>query len=201
MDERRNNYVLLEQDGVISLRAPHGYDKSWEKFEFLPRALHALQLLATNDYAAVVISRRNSVGAGLQSPRDLEGITRRLLLEVAISHGHIAQVYYCQHRIEDGCDCYGPNSGLIARAKTEHGIRMEETYFVGETDYALEAGLAAGCSCIRIQRDAFLHPPALAEGRYRVMSSLFEAADYIVEAGKTREFAYADAACTAAKGM
>jgi D-glycero-D-manno-heptose 1,7-bisphosphate phosphatase len=201
MEERRYRYVLLEQDGVISLRSAYGYDKCWEKFEFLPRALPALRLLATHDYAAVVISRRNSVGAGLQSPRDLEAIARRLQLEVAISHGHIAQVYYCQHRIEDGCDCYGPNSGLIARAKAEHGFLMEETYFVGDKDFAIEAGLAAGCSCIRIQRDAFLHPPALAEGRYRVMSNLFEAAEYIVETGKTREFAYAGAACTAAKGM
>ncbi|MGB8475294.1 MAG: hypothetical protein WCE61_14520 [Candidatus Acidiferrum sp.] len=191
MDDQRKRYILLDRDGVISRRHSNGHAGSWEISEFLPRALEALRLLAANDYTGIVISRETCASAGTQEAGELGALTRRFLLEVAISEGHIAQVYYCRHRQEDGCDCYRPNAGLIARARADHGFLKEATYFISERMDKLESAAASGCPCIRIQRDAFLQAAAPSEGPYRVASNLYEAAEQILglETARGRECA------------
>lgn len=53
--------VLLDRDGVINRRIPNGYVTSWEQFEFLPRALDALRLLAEGGHRALVVSNQACV--------------------------------------------------------------------------------------------------------------------------------------------
>lgn len=191
MEEEGLRYILLDRDGVISRRNSNGSAKCWDKFEFLPRALEALRLLAANHYAGIVISRQTCTCDGVQSSKDLDGLTRRFLLEVALSEGHIAQVYYCRHREEDVCNCYEPGAGLIARAKADHRFLPEETYFIGEKEFDLQAAAAAGCPCIRIQRDAFLQTATPDEGHYKVASNLYEVAEQILALRHVREQEYA----------
>lgn len=190
MIERQRRYVLLDRDGVISRRNSNGHANSWDQFEFLPRALEAMRLLAVNDYAGIVISRQTCAGDREKSSSELDVLTRRFLTEVALSEGHIAKVYYCRHGKEDQCTCYRPSVGLIERAREEHGFRLEETYFIGEREPDLRAAAAAGCPCIRIQRDAFLQCHAMCEEPHRAASSLYEAAERIVASGRVREPAY-----------
>lgn len=191
MDERRSRYILLDRDGVINRRRADVHAPCWEAFEFLPRALEALRLLAVHRYAGIVISRQPCGGDGLQTSAELDAITRRFLMEVAISEGHIAQVYYCRHEEEDGCNCYEPNAGLIARAKSDHGFRVQETYFVSGSEFELDAAAAAGCPCVRIQRDAFLQTRQEDEEPCTVASSLYDAAEQILALGQVRERDYA----------
>src|SRR5947209_5658012 len=93
----KKRYVLMEREGIINRRGHCGGVKSWEQFEFLPRALDALRLLAENDYVALIVSSQPGVGQGGLLQKDLEAVTRRLLLEVALSDGNIADAYYCLH--------------------------------------------------------------------------------------------------------
>jgi D-glycero-D-manno-heptose 1,7-bisphosphate phosphatase len=191
MDDQPLRYFLLDRDGVINRRSSHGHPECWDNFEFLPRALEALRLLAENHYAGIILSHQPPQCEAAASPNELDAITRRLLLEVALSGGHIAHVYYCRHRIEDACDCYYPNTGLIARAKAEYGFLLEESYFVSEGELGLQAALEAGCPCIRIQRDAFLQERGSKEQPYKVASNLYEAAEQIVASTPAFEQAYA----------
>src|SRR5262245_54601904 len=96
-------YVLLDRDGVINRRVPSGYVTAWDHFQFLPGALDGLRLFAEHRYTALIISNQPCVGLGLLSANDLESITRRFLLEVALAGGNVGQVYYCKHREEDRC--------------------------------------------------------------------------------------------------
>jgi D-glycero-D-manno-heptose 1,7-bisphosphate phosphatase len=191
MDESGLRYILLDREGVISRHHSNGSARGWDAFEFLPRALEALRLLAVNHYAGIVISRQSCDNDGPQSSSELDTITRRFLLEVALSKGHITQVYYCRHFDEEGCSCYKPNSGLIARARADHGFLSEETYFIGEKEFALEAAAAAGCPCIRIQRDAFLQTETPDEEQYKVASNLYEVAERILALRHVSELEYA----------
>jgi D-glycero-D-manno-heptose 1,7-bisphosphate phosphatase len=192
MDEQPLRYFLLDRDGVIHRRSSHGHPECWDKFEFLPRALEALRLLAENHYAGIILSHQPRQCEAAASANELDTITRRLLLEVALAGGHIAHVYYCRHRIEDpACDCYYPNAGLIARAKAEYGFPVEETYFVSEGELDLQAASDAGCPCIRIQRDAFLQEQGFKEEPYKVASNLYEAAEQIVASAPAFEQVYA----------
>jgi histidinol phosphatase-like enzyme len=191
MGEGQSRFILLDRDGVINRRRSSGPATCWDKFEFFPRALEALHLLAVNHYTGIVISRQPCNSDGPQTPAELDSVTRRFLLEVAISQGHIAQVYYCRHRDVDACDCYNPDAGLISRAKADHGFRPEETYFVSESKYELGAAAAAGCPCIRIQRDAFLQTQIQKEELCKVASNLYDAAEQILASGQVYEHEYA----------
>ncbi len=191
MDQKTLHYILMERDGVINRRHCSRHAESWDEFEFLSRALEALRLLADHHYAGIVISRQPHACDGATSPSELEAITRRLQLEVALAGGHIAQVYYCRHRFEDACDCYSPNAGLIARAKADHGFQLAESYFVSEGEFDLYVASEAGCPCIRIQRDAFLHARVGSIEPFQVASSLYEAAEQILAARPVHSREYA----------
>src|SRR5579863_5851651 len=101
MVEQPLRYFLLDKDGVIHRRSAHGHPECWDKFEFLPQALEGLRLLAEHHYAGIILSRQPRKCEAGASTNELDPTTRRLLLEVALAGGHIAQVYYCRHRIED----------------------------------------------------------------------------------------------------
>ncbi|MGB7283631.1 MAG: HAD-IIIA family hydrolase [Candidatus Acidiferrum sp.] len=191
MNEKLCRYVILDRDGVINRRHSSGQALGWDEFEFLPRSLEALRLLAANHYAVIVISRQLCASKGPQASAALDSITRRFLLEVALSGGHIAQVYYCRHQKEDGCNCHDPNSGLIARAKADHGFRLKETHFIGEREFDLETAAAAGCPRIRIQRDAFLQTQVRGQEPCTLASSLYDAAEQILALRQFREREYA----------
>ncbi len=191
MDEGRRRYFLLDREGVINRRNANGNAKCWAQFEFLPRALEALRLLALNGYAGIVISRQNCECEGQPSPSELDSITRRFLLEVALSGGHIAQLYYCRHGRGERCDCYTPGEGMIERAKADHGLVLKETYFVSERENDLQAAEEAGCPCIRIQRDAFLQVEKTGDEQYKVASNLYEAAEQILAMSQAREREFA----------
>ena len=185
MDKQpKQRFVLLDRDGVINRRPSSGYVGSWEMFEFLPRAVEALRLLSESGYTAIVISNQPCVGQGLLSSMELDAMTRRFLLETALSGGNIGQVYYCRHRAEDHCRCRKPQPGMALRAQAEHGFAAEETYFVGDSPEDLAAAGAAGCPRIQIRRDAFLAKPLRGEESPLVASNLHEAAEMILQIQK-----------------
>jgi len=176
----RRKYVLLDRDGVINRRVPAGYVTSWDRFHFLPRALDGLRYLAQHGYTALVLSNQACVGKGLLSSNDLESITRRFLLEVALTGGNIGQVYYCKHKEEDRCTCRKPLPGLVVRARIEHRFTAEETYFIGDSESDMAAAQAAGCPAVLIRRDAFLERHVPGAQRPVITSNLYEAAELIV---------------------
>ena len=144
-------YVLLDRVGVINRRLEGGYVTYWKIFHFIPRALVALRLLTETGDETLVISNQACVGKGLLTSDELDSITRKFLLDVALFGGRIAQVYYCRHREEDNCTCRKPLPGMIVSAKLEHGFVPAHTYVIGDSQNDLAAATAAGCPSILIQ--------------------------------------------------
>jgi histidinol-phosphate phosphatase family protein len=145
-----SRFVLLDRDGVINRRIPNGYVTSWAQFEFLPRALEALRLLVENNHSAIVISNQACVGKGLLTPEGLDAITGRFLAEVQKYGGRIDGIYYCPHRIEDGCGCRKPKPGLLVQAQRDFGFSFPETFMVGDSENDLLAAQQVGCPALLI---------------------------------------------------
>lgn len=182
MSAATNSYVLLDRDGVINQRMPGGYVTSWNQFQFLPRVLEGLRLLADHGYAAIVLSNQACVGEGLLSSKDLDVITHRFMLEVALSGGNVAQVYYCRHSSQDECGCRKPRAGLLHRAYLEHRFAPETTYFVGDCPGDRRAADEAGCPMILIRRTSFLEARSAQKESRMVACNLYEAAEMILAA-------------------
>jgi D-glycero-D-manno-heptose 1,7-bisphosphate phosphatase len=184
MKRQRERAVLMGRDGVINRRVGRGFVQNWEQFEFLPGALEGLRVLAENGYKVLVVSKEESVGKGLLSQNELDRLTRRMLLEVALDGGKIEQVYYCMHAPSEVCHCRTPRIGLLRQAMAEHGLYAEDTSFVSDVGEDLEAAWQAGCSGILLRRDAFLRSGNPENGeREEIACDLREAAERIVNRG------------------
>jgi len=176
----KKRYVLMERDGVINRRGRCGSVKSWDQVEFLPRELDALRLLAENDCIALIVSSQPALGHAGLLEKDLQAITRRLLLEVALSGGNVANVYSCVHAPSDFCDCQKPRPGLLRRAQLEHGFTFEDTFVIDDSVAGMHAAEGLGCPAILIRREAFLENRRDGNESYIVACNLYEAVEMIL---------------------
>ena len=149
-------FVLVGRDGVINRRLASGFVRSWAEFEFLPRAIEALRLLANHGFQTIIVAREEGVSLGLMSTDELHALTSRLLLEVTLSGGRIRQVYSAMGGRESECDSRGPLSGLLQQAITEHFIQAGEAHMICDSPRDLEAANSLGLSGTLVLRNSFL---------------------------------------------
>ena len=67
-------------------------------------------------------------------------IEREITRQVEAAGGKIAAFYYCRHLATDNCACRKPQPGLILQAAREHGIDLEASVMVGDTERDIIAG-------------------------------------------------------------
>ena len=141
--------VLLDRDGVIN-RNRSDYVKSWEEFEFLPRSLAALRMLAEHDVTVIVVTNQSAVGRNLLALGELERIHARMNAEVEAHGGRIDAVLCCPHAPGDGCACRKPRPGLLLEAMKRFSIDPDLCYVVGDSTNDLLAARAVGIPFIMV---------------------------------------------------
>lgn len=148
--------LFLDRDGVINRQREGGYVTSWEEFEFLPGVLDALAELTSFCERIFIVTNQQGVGRNRMSFDDLEAIHRQMIQEIESHGGRLDGIYVCPHCAEENCDCRKPKPGLLFRASQEHGISLQEAWFVGDSGRDVVAGARAGCRTILVgeQRDA-----------------------------------------------
>ncbi len=143
---REEKVIFLDRDGVINRFPGYGdYVKSWEEFEFIPRAVSALRRLYQAGYKIFIVSNQAGVGRGIYSKQALDEITEKMLSELKREGIEIAEVFYCTHRPEEGCRCRKPSPWFLERVLARYpGIDYDRVYMVGDSDKDIEAGKNAG---------------------------------------------------------
>ena len=140
---RRRPLVILDRDGVINADSDD-YVKSPDEWHPLPGSLDAIARLCRAGFDVVVATNQSGIGRGLFTVETLEAIHARMRDAVAAAGGHIAGIYYCPHRPEDGCDCRKPAPGLLRRIAADFGQPLDGVPFVGDKLTDAETALAAG---------------------------------------------------------
>jgi len=177
--DSKRRLVLLGRDGVINHRIAKGFVTRWQDFAFLPGVLDALHTLRENGYTVVVVSNQSCVGRGILNWQELQLITRRMRLEVALAGGAIEKVYYCTHAPGDWCECRMPQPGLLRQAMEEHQVGLGQVYAIGNSASEVEAAMRAGCQSLLIDRGALLQKNAA--GHFpQVVSNLGEAVEIML---------------------
>jgi D-glycero-D-manno-heptose 1,7-bisphosphate phosphatase len=143
--------IFLDRDGVINKERPD-YVKSWHEFEFLPRSLEALRLLAIDGYRVIVITNQSIISRKISTKAKLEKIHEKMTGAVAVHGGSIEAVYYCPHLPGNGCNCRKPEPGLIYRAQADYGLDLSKTCMVGDSLKDIQCARRAGCGKIILVR-------------------------------------------------
>lgn len=153
MSGKATRAVFLDKDGTLVVDVPYNVDPN--RMTLMPGAGEALRRLSDAGYRLIVISNQSGVARGMFAESALPAVAQRLADMLAEHGAPVAGFYYCPHH-PDGvvaeyaihCNCRKPEPGLILRAAQEHGIALDESWFIGDILNDVEAGRRAGCRTI-----------------------------------------------------
>lgn len=146
-----NRLVFLDRDGVINaavIRGGKPYPPaSVAETRILDDVPEALALLKAAGFRLAVISNQPDVARGTQTRQAVQAINSFLASQLPLDHFEI-----CFHDESDGCDCRKPKPGLIYRSALALGGSAKGGFVVGDRWRDIEAGRAAGCRTVWIDR-------------------------------------------------
>ena len=169
--------VFLDRDGVLNraiLREgkPHPPD-TVEELEILPDVPEALAALKAGGFMLLVVTNQPDVARGTKQRSVVEAIHSTLAAALPID-----DFFVCYHDDRDGCDCRKPKPGLMIQAADKYGIDLGASYLIGDRWRDIDAGRAAGCRAIWIDRGYSERGPS--EPPAARVNSCLEAARWIL---------------------
>lgn len=178
--------VFMDRDGTLI--ADTGYVRRPEDVRLLPQADQAVRLLNDAGFKTVLVTNQSGVARGLMTPDDVEAVNRRLIELLGPAGGRLDGIYYCPHLPEGTipeytavCSCRKPKPGLLLRAAEEMDLDLGASYMVGDSPRDLEAGKAAGCKAILIDRGV-----PVGNMDRSIVANMLEAAEAILQdSGRT----------------
>lgn len=150
---RPKKIIFLDRDGVINKRpAKADYVKNWKEFEFLPGAIDAISLLSKNGYDIYIITNQAGIAHKAMTEEDLHIVHDNMKKELEKHNAKINTIYHCPHGWDSDCECRKPKPGLFFRASYEHNFDLTKAIFIGDDERDVQAGDAAGCRTILVDR-------------------------------------------------
>lgn len=146
--------AFLDRDGVLNERpALHDYVRTPEQFSLLPGAAEAVAALEAAGLVPIVVSNQRGIARGIVPWSTLYAIEETIQAELAALSARIEGFHYCPHDNDAGCNCRKPAPGLLHAAALEHGLDLEASVLIGDSESDVAAGAAAGCFTVRIAPD------------------------------------------------
>ncbi len=144
-----------------------------DELEILPDAAAALARLAEQDYLLLVATNQPDVAKGSQQRAEVERLNDAIGQALPID-----EFFVCYHQDADACACRKPKPGLLLEAARKYEIDLGQSFMIGDRWRDVDAGAAAGCLSIWIDRGYAERGPTH-EPAARVQS-LAEAAEWII---------------------
>jgi transaldolase len=169
--------VFLDRDGVLNdavLRNGKPFPPEHpDDVVIAAGAVDALRALRDAGFALVCVTNQPDVARGTVAAATVDAINERLLRELPLD-----DIIVCPHDDDDLCSCRKPKPGLILEGARRHGINAARSYLVGDRWRDIEAGVAAQCRTVLIDRSYAERATAMPADA--TVSSLAEAAIWIL---------------------
>ena len=185
--------VFVDRDGTLN-REVH-FLRRVADLRLLPGSAAGVRALGDAGFTVVVVTNQSGVARGLIAPVTLDAIHATLHHRLAATGAAVAGIYACPHHPTEGrpplrrrCRCRKPAPGLVLRAVREHGLDLERSYCVGDSDADLGLARAIGTRSVLVltghgRRTAAAHddrPPA-----DHVAVNFRAAAEWIIDDART----------------
>lgn len=151
--ERRPT-IILDRDGVLNKKAPKAeYITRIEEWEWIPGSLEAISLLKKRGYQIVVVTNQAGIARGKMTEQDLLQIHAKMNQDLSKVDAGIDKIYFCPHGWDENCECRKPKPGMLFNAQKDLHLDLSRTYFVGDDERDVEAGIAAGTKTFLLSAD------------------------------------------------
>ena len=169
--------VFLDRDGVLNraiVRDGKPYPPaSLSELEIVEDCAASLARLKHLGFLLLVVTNQPDVARGTQT---LDAI--RAIHDVLRQNLPLDDFLICPHDDPDGCPCRKPLPGLIVEAQQRYGIDLTRSFLIGDRWRDIDAGRAAGCRTVHIDRSYRERGPSSPPDAR--VGSLADAVDWIV---------------------
>lgn len=169
--------VFLDRDGTLNIDT--GYCHKPEDFVFYPDVTDGLNLLLKYDYRLIVVTNQSGIGRQYYSREDFIILNSWMLKLLSDDGINILDTFYCPHMPSDGCICRKPLPGMLNEASKIYHVDLKKSYMIGDQMTDIEAGFAAGCKTVLVDRSNKFIDKELVLPNYRV-NGLVSAAHRII---------------------
>jgi D-glycero-D-manno-heptose 1,7-bisphosphate phosphatase len=173
--------VFLDRDGVLNhavVRDGKPYPPaSLAEMQMMEGAGTALQRLKDLGFLLLVVTNQPDVARGTQSLENIHEMHQAMRRTLPLD-----DFLVCPHDDGDGCLCRKPLPGLFRDAETRYGIDLGRSFMVGDRWRDVDAGRAAGCRTVWIDRQYRERGPSLPPDA--TVDSLTDAVDWIVRSAE-----------------
>lgn len=157
--------IFLDRDGTINKYV--GFLRDINQFELTESSAEAIKTINKSEYLAIVVTNQPVIARGEVSFEQLDEIHQKMETLLGKEGAFIDGLYFCPHHPDSGfkgevkelkidCDCRKPKPGMLLQAAKDFNIDLSRSFMIGDSDNDMAAGSAAGCKCIRIDRDGDL---------------------------------------------
>ena len=135
--------------------------------------------LRTAGFLLIMVTNQPDIANGTANIKKVEEINANIQDVLSLD-----VVKMCVHGQKEGCLCRKPSPYMLIEAAKEFNVDLTESYMIGDRWSDIEAGKAAGCKTIHIQRnygrDQDVYAPDF------TAYCLSEAADWILRSSNER---------------
>ena len=157
--------IFLDRDGTINKYV--GFLRNISDFELNDNVSEAIRKINHSDYLAIVVTNQPVIARGEVTFEELDEIHNKMETLLGKEGAYLDAIYFCPHHPDSGfegevkelkidCDCRKPKPGMLLKAAEDFNIDLNSSYMIGDGDNDMGAGSAAGCKCIKINRDGDL---------------------------------------------
>ena len=142
--------IFFDRDGTLNTEVD--FLSRPEELQLIPHAAQAIREANEFGVRVFIITNQSGVARGLLTEADLAAVHKRLLTLLAREGARVDAVYYCPHHPDYGtpryrkdCSCRKPKTGMLRRGAKEFGVRLRDSFVIGDRSIDMQAGRAAGC--------------------------------------------------------
>ena len=151
----RRRAVFLDRDGTLNEEV--GHMDQLARFRLYPFANRAVREINKAGLLAIVVTNQSGVGRGMFPEELVQAVHERLMREMQGAGARLDGIYYCPHhpqaeiekyRVE--CACRKPSPGMMEQAAERFGIRLEESFVIGDRYVDVEMAHRAGAASVLV---------------------------------------------------
>ncbi len=147
----RPGAIFFDRDGVLNNAIvkkgkPHR-PASLAELTIPDDAVASLTALKVLGFRLIGVTNQPDVARGTSTIAQVEEINTELMELMPLD-----EIRVCYHDDADNCDCRKPLPGLLIAAARDYDIKLDQSFMVGDRWKDIEAGQAAGCKTVWLNK-------------------------------------------------